>query len=717
MSGKKLFDLNGDPADATSLRQLPTTWAWSSLEEIIHNFDGKRVPLKSEDRDKRSGPYPYYGASGVIDDIDSFIFDGEYLLIAEDGANLLSRSTSIAFRANGKFWVNNHAHVVQMRGGIPLAYLESYLNGIKLQFFITGTAQPKLNQANLNRIPVPVPPLGEQHRIVAKIEELFSELDAGVAALKRVQANLKRYRSAVLKAAVEGRLTEAWRAEHQPKETGSQLLARILKERRAKWEADQLASFAAAGKTPPKGWQAKYKEPAAPDTSELPSLPKGWCWASMEQVAEIQGGIQKQPKRRPNNNSYPFLRVANVYRDRLDLAEVHRIELFGDELLRLRLQKGDLLIVEGNGSKTEIGRSAVWTGEIEDCVHQNHIIRARFLVGHSHFLNIFWNSPFGVGQVLSQAASTSGLYTLSVRKVSTLPVPIPSIEEQRQIVCDVLEQLETIETADFEIDKQVARADRLRQSILKQAFEGKLVPQDSSDEPASVLLARIRQQRGSPSGTSSSPAAKPRKVSKDVIVRREAIVSYIVNRLASRRSFGRTQLEKTLHLAQSHLGLDLQFAFERYKAGPFDKDIYNIERVAKKRGWFTYDEPAKGKVTYHPGNKIEPMCQSAIRQLADKRAAFDGLLDHIAGMTTDEAELFATAYAAWNDLLIDGRTADDAAIIAEVHGWHEQKKRFTPSQIQSRLAWMRKCGYVPTGQGERTQLATPATTKRRAKSR
>src|ERR1019366_4055871 len=136
----------------------------------------------------------------------------------------LSRSTPIAFRASGKFWVNNHAHIVQMRGGIPLAYLEWYLNGTNLQFFITGTAQPKLNQVNLNRIPVPISPTGEQHRIVAKIEELFSDLDAGVAALKRAKANLKRYRAAVLKAAVEGKLTEAWRAEHPTTEPASKLL-------------------------------------------------------------------------------------------------------------------------------------------------------------------------------------------------------------------------------------------------------------------------------------------------------------------------------------------------------------------------------------------------------------------------------------------------------------------------------------------------------------
>ena len=118
--------------------------------------------------------------------------------------------------------------------------------------------------------------MSEQRRIVAKIEELFSDLDAGVAALKRIKANLKRYRAAVLKAAVEGRLTEAWRAKHPNTEPATKLLERILAERRKKWEADQLAKFAAAEKTPPKGWREKYVEPLPPDTSGLPELPQGW---------------------------------------------------------------------------------------------------------------------------------------------------------------------------------------------------------------------------------------------------------------------------------------------------------------------------------------------------------------------------------------------------------------------------------------------------------
>ncbi len=358
-------------------------------------------------------------------------------------------------------------------------------------------ARANFNLDDVRPTRVPLPPSAEQRRIVAKIEELFSDLDAGVAALARAKANLKRYRAAVLKAAVEGKLTEEWRAKNPPKEPAAKLLERILKERRQKWEEDQLAAYEANGKQPPKNWRDKYQEPAGPDTANLPALPEGWCWVAAQQVSEIQGGIQKQPKRAPKNNAFPYLRVANVHRDRLDLSEISYFELFGDELSKLRLERGDLLVVEGNGSKTEIGRSALWRGEIENCVHQNHIIRVRSQTGSPAFLNIYWNSPFGNGRIMEKAASTSGLYTLSVAKVSSLPIPLPSADEQAQISTEVEERLSILDQAVVIIDSNLKRAARLRQSILKRAFEGKLVPQDPTDEPASELLDRLRSARTS----------------------------------------------------------------------------------------------------------------------------------------------------------------------------------------------------------------------------
>ena len=173
-------------------------WRWIPLGEHAENHDGRRVPVSEKKRQLRRGQFPYYGASGVIDTIDSYTHEGEYLLIGEDGANLLSRSKPIAFIAHGKIWVNNHAHVLRCRPGHSNKFLGYYINSIDLAPYVTGTAQPKLNQAMMNKIPVPVPPGMVQERIVADLDKQFSRLDEAVANLKRVAARLGRYRRCVL---------------------------------------------------------------------------------------------------------------------------------------------------------------------------------------------------------------------------------------------------------------------------------------------------------------------------------------------------------------------------------------------------------------------------------------------------------------------------------------------------------------------------------------
>ncbi len=149
-------------------------------------------------------------------------------------------------------------------------------------------------------------------------------------------------------------------------------------------------------------------------------LPAGWLWTDAGTVAEVQGGIQKQPKRRPSLNHYPFLRVANVLRGKLSLGEVHEVELFAGELEKFQLQDGDLLVVEGNGSPEQVGRAARWRGEIKNCVHQNHLIRVRPTPAiDSKYLTYYWNSPQTALYLRSIASSTSGLYVLSAKKIKS----------------------------------------------------------------------------------------------------------------------------------------------------------------------------------------------------------------------------------------------------------------------------------------------------------
>jgi type I restriction enzyme, S subunit len=170
------------------------------LGEIAINLDSQRRPVTKSAR--QAGEFPYYGASGIVDYVSDYIFDGDYLLVSEDGANLLARSTPIAFSISGKTWVNNHAHVLQFSTYVERRFAEIYLNSIDLSPYVSGAAQPKLNQANLNRIPIPVPPIEEQERIVVildKFDALVNDLSSGLPAeIKARRQQYEHYRDRLL---------------------------------------------------------------------------------------------------------------------------------------------------------------------------------------------------------------------------------------------------------------------------------------------------------------------------------------------------------------------------------------------------------------------------------------------------------------------------------------------------------------------------------------
>ena len=342
--------------------------------------------------------------------------------------------------------------------------IESPSGAQQIAEMTSGVAQQKVSLGKFRRLRVPVAPSSEQARIVAAIEEAFSKLDAGEAGLRTVRQLLKRMRDAILTAAVTGRLVP-----QDPTDTPA---------------AKLLADLGAESIAEPEG--------------EV--VPEGWAWALLGSVSAIGGGIQKQPKRNPVRNRAPFLRVANVGRGKLDLSDVHEIEVFDGELDRYGLVAGDLLVVEGNGSPDQIGRSALWHAKIAPCVHQNHLIRVRpGLALEPSYLELYWNSPAAAQRVQSVASSTSGLHTLSTGKLKILPVVVPPLEEQKRIVTEVERQLSFVEACERAVDVGLARSAGLRRSVLKAAFEGRLVPQDPSDEAASVLLDRIRAERAAQS--------------------------------------------------------------------------------------------------------------------------------------------------------------------------------------------------------------------------
>jgi type I restriction enzyme S subunit len=363
-----------------------------------------------------------------------------------------------------------------------------------------------VNQEQLTAFPFPLAPLPEQHRIIEKIEELFSDLDAGVSALQRAKANLKRYRASVLKSAVEGRLTEEWRKEHPQAEDGGMLLDRILRERRQKWERDQLLKFKEKGKEPPKNWESKYKEPLEAEADNLPDLPTEWVWTSLDAltclVADIDHNMPKAVE-----SGVKFLSAKDLREDgSLNLTD--GVKLISEEdyvrLSRKAQPQRDDIIYSRIGT---VGRARlVETDE-------------RFLVSYScctirtigvlpRYIARYLDSGFVLRHALSQTQSI-GVPDLGLDKIKRFPVPLPPLAEQEQIVALVEERLSQIDSAEKTIDAELIRSKRLRQSILKRAFEGNLVPQDPKDEPASVLLERIKASR-----ESEQPKKKAKKATK-----------------------------------------------------------------------------------------------------------------------------------------------------------------------------------------------------------
>ncbi len=335
-----------------------------------------------------------------------------------------------------------------------------------------GGNVPSLRKGDVEEIPFPLPPLAEQKRIVAKIEELFSELDAGEASLRKSLRQLGVYRQSLLKQAFEGKLTALWRTQN-PAKLGKPLTASTLLD----------------------------VEPGP--------LPAGWIWQTVHEVADVTGGLTKNAKRDTLPKRIPYLRVANVYSNELRLDEIKDIGVTTAEAEKVRLARGDLLIVEGNGSLDQIGRVAAWNGSIPDCGHQNHLIRARCHPNaHYSFVLMFLISPHGRDVIEKQAASTSGLHTLSVSKVQRLPVPLPSLPEQQEIVRLLDSAVEAIERNERELDDALKRSEALRQAILKKAFTGRLVPQSPADEPASQLLARLRKEQETGVATTALSAKK-----------------------------------------------------------------------------------------------------------------------------------------------------------------------------------------------------------------
>jgi type I restriction enzyme S subunit len=389
--------------------------------------------------------------------------------------------------------------VVRVRDGIDPRYVFHAMRSPRFKAHLRSIASTTTNISNINSsklLATSIPVFGDKTRelLTSKVEELISRIEEGERALKEVQKLLANYHQSALKAAVTGELTRKWRSKHKGRlESGKVLLHRILATRRKAWETAELGKMRRGkGQIPANdAWKKEYQEPSPPDLTDLAKLPVNWIWASMGQIGIVSGGLTQNQKREALALQRPFLRVANVYKNRLDLTAVHQIGVSENELERVTLQKNDMLVVEGNGSIEQIGRVALWDGSIKDCVHQNHLIKVRFIDPLVAWYALAWcMSPHGRRQIMRVASSTAGLHTLSISKVQALPVPIPSFEEL-QILKDGFEVTDSLVTKyRSAIATEVRKSFTLKQAVLNAAFSGKLIAKNPSDAPASALPDR-----------------------------------------------------------------------------------------------------------------------------------------------------------------------------------------------------------------------------------
>jgi type I restriction enzyme S subunit len=353
-----------------------------------------------------------------------------------------------------------------------------------------------LSSKTIGEIDLPLPPRAEQTRIVEKLEELLSDLDAGVAELKAARKKLGQYRQSLLKAAVEGALTAEWRKQNVPVETGARLLDRILLERRAHWEAKQLAKFKEQGKTPPKDWQKKYPEPVQPDTTNLPKLPEGWVWASLEQLSQfVRNGVSKTPN--TEGKGFSILRINAVRPMSVQFGEFKNIELPEAEAADYFIAEGDLLATRYNGSVDLLGVVGLVRGTPEKLLHPDKLIRMKPVIGGAlgAWMELAANTGTSRAHIVSRVKTTAGQTGISGEDLKKMPVPLLSVDEQLALIENIEQKLQLCDEQLNAIAHSLKQSTAQRKNILKAAFSGQLVPQDPNDEPASVLLERIRAER------------------------------------------------------------------------------------------------------------------------------------------------------------------------------------------------------------------------------
>lgn len=486
--------------------QLPEGWIATSLSEIASKLvDGSHNPPA-----KQAAGLPMLSAVNIN---DNKILFSDFRLITESDFKQEDQRTKIAsgdilltiVGAIGrtavvpegiqKFTLQRSVAVITPVL-LPSKFLMYQIEAPRVaQYFkdnARGTAQKGVYLKTLGATEIWLPPLAEQHRIVAKIEELFSELDQGVASLKTAREQLKVYLQSLLKNAFEGKLTAAWRTAHRDQlETATALQQRIAHERQTRHQ-QQLADWQSAGQAGPKPKPPKPLPPlTAEELAELPELPAGWGWVKYGDLCSlVRNGISAKPE---GDSGTPIFRISAVRPMFFDMADIRHIDNSSGEFDSYGLQRGDIVFTRYNGSRQYVGVCAEYRSDekrlFPDKLVQTRVFSKLLLTS---FLEKALNSGASRAFVESKIRTTAGQSGVSGEDIKNIPVPVCCFDEQLAIVEELESKLSEADQLDQTLATALQQADALRQSILKKAFCGQLVAQDPNDEPATALLERIR---------------------------------------------------------------------------------------------------------------------------------------------------------------------------------------------------------------------------------
>ena len=401
--------------------KIPESWVWTTIDELLINRDSERIPLASTIRKKQVNKvYDYYGAAGAIDKVEGYIFNEKLLLIGEDGANLLSRSKDNAFFADGKYWVNNHAHVLDCCYKSILTYVAYLINSISLEPFVTGTAQPKLSQDNLNKIPIALPPLEEQTRIVTGIEKWLGFIDEIENGKIELGSHIKLVKSKILDLAISGKLVP----QDPNDEPAIELLKRIN------------PNFVPC------------------DNSHYENLPEGWVKLRLGDVCGFERGITfpssakctiKQP------GMIACIRTANV-QDNLELDDLWYV---GTEYIKGNteklVRKNDIIMSSAN-SRELVGKVSYVHDISEQTTFGGFVLNIRAKEGVLPFyLFLMLKNLYLKGYHLTIATQTTNIANLNTKILSNIEVLLPPLTEQKRIINSVTNILANIENITAEL--------------------------------------------------------------------------------------------------------------------------------------------------------------------------------------------------------------------------------------------------------------------------